>query len=130
MLAALQAAGLILWSGCGDSSDDDEQPTTLLVERGQNPRGSGQELVVSVQGRANRDPSAASSSSEVGLVCVDAAGKTTVVARHRWPFLDEPGYPYPHVHQPVSPQQLEATVRCRLTDTQFPIDGAVRGEGG
>jgi hypothetical protein len=127
LIVALPA--LPAWSGCQDS-DDDKDEATLAVEPARDPSSGADELLVSVQGSAAEDPGAASSGGAVGLECLDAAGKTTVAARHPWPFEDEPGYPLPHVHQPASPRQIEATVRCRLTGTRFPIEGGVRGRGG
>ena len=120
-MGALLALALGACSGGGDG-----EKGKLRVERYTNA-GGYLELIVSVEGIVTRKPGIATSARQVGVVCSDRSGRTTVSAREPWPFPTEPGFGLPHIHQSATPQQIDQTVRCRLTGTRFPIQGELSG---
>ena len=83
------------------------------------------EIVVNAPKKLNT-PSEANNGTSVKLTCVDASGKTVLATIQPWPFINEPGYPYPHIHQPVTPQQLQKIARCHLVGTKTKLEGALR----
>jgi hypothetical protein len=83
------------------------------------------EIVVNVPKKLNT-PGEAHNATSVKLICVDARGKTVLASSQYWPFINEPGYPYPHIHQPVTPTQLQEIARCRLDGTKTKLEGALR----
>lgn len=122
---AFAAASLVTLALGGCSEGGETEAGKLIVERATSA-GGRVELLVSVDGLAARRPDLVTSARRVGLLCTDGSARTTVAARHPWPFLAEPGFERPHVHQPATPQQIERTKRCRLTDTQLAVEGVLR----
>ncbi|HVE68308.1 MAG TPA: hypothetical protein VNB64_06985 [Solirubrobacteraceae bacterium] len=106
--------------GCSGGGETD--PGRLIVERATATDGRA-ELLVSVDGLAARQPDLVTPARRVGLLCTDGSARTTVAGRHPWPFLAEPGFDRPHVHQPATPRQIERTARCRLTGTRLAVEG-------
>jgi hypothetical protein len=109
----------LILSACGGGGGS---PGRLIVESRITDEGQT-ELIVSVDGRVARQPELATSAPRVGILCTDRRGRTTLAARHPWPFPEEPGFLFAHVHQPASPDQIERTSRCRLTGTKVVIEG-------
>ncbi len=128
MLAALLAvlgggvAVVALAGGEGESGG------RLIVERAFMPGTKQPELLVSVERSANVAETAKNGVS-VGLVCRDGQGRSVLTARVDWPFIEEPGYPRPHQHQPASDKDLERIASCRLTGTTAPFAGRMRLRG-
>ncbi len=83
------------------------------------------ELLVSVDKDLNVADTAENGRT-VGIVCTDAQGRRVIQARAEWPFLEEPGYPLPHAHQPASNQELTTIEECRLTGTTVALKGRMR----
>ena len=128
MLAALLAvlgggvAALALAGGDGESGG------RLIVERSFVPGTKQPELLVSVE-RSDNVADTAKNGQSVGLVCRDGKGRSVLTARVDWPFIEEPGYPRPHQHQPASAKDLERIATCRLTGTTEPFAGRMRLRG-
>ena len=60
----------------------------------------------------------------VGIECLDAGGSVVFRGRQRWPFSDTDGGVFdPHVHVFIDPAALEKVARCRLKDTDPPLEG-------
>jgi hypothetical protein len=96
----------------------------LRIDQGVSVYGEP-EIVVNVPKKLNT-PGEATNSTSVKLICVDASGKTVLATAQYWPFINESGYPYPHIHQPVTPKQLQEIARCRLEGTKTKLEGALR----
>ena len=122
-VAVLVIGGVaLIAAGGGGGSGGGSQ---LVVERTVGPTGSP-ELLISVQGGAGRDPAVARRPGRVGLECLDRGSRVVLGSDEGWPFVDDGTTPLPHVHKPAPPQQLDAVVRCRLTGTSVPLEGAVK----
>ena len=124
MLAVLAGgvAVVALAGGEGESSG------RLVVERAFVPGTKQPELLVSVERSANVADTAKNGVS-VGLICRDGQGRSVLTARVDWPFVEEPGYPRPHQHQPASDKDLDRISSCRLTGTTAPFSGRMRLRG-
>lgn len=119
VIVVLVAAPLAIWAATsGGSGSGDEEG--LIVERGVSLTGAP-ELVLSIAGAAEVKGGAAS----VRVECVDKDGKVIVRAEQPWPFIEEPGYPYPHVHQGDDPEKVEGARRCRVLGTDKRLEAAV-----
>jgi hypothetical protein len=68
-------------------------------------------------------PAETNNSANVKLVCMDADGDSVLTTDQDWPFIIEPGYPLPHIHQPVTPQQLQRIAKCRIEGTKTKLQG-------
>lgn len=127
MFAALLAvllggvAVVALAGGGGDESDEG----SLKVERSFVPGTRQPELVVSVDRRLN-SANVADDGRSVVLECSDAEGRRVIRARVDWPWLDEPNYPLPHVHQPATSQELSRIEQCRVDGTSERLSGRMR----
>jgi hypothetical protein len=118
ILAVIVVPVLIWATTSGGSSDQ------LRIDQGVSVYGEP-EIVVNVPQKLNT-PAEAKNSTNVRLVCVDAGGKTVLATDQDWPFINEPGYPYPHIHQPVTPKQLQAIAKCRVEGTKTKLEGNIR----
>jgi hypothetical protein len=118
-IAALIVVPVLIWAATSGGSDN-----KLRIDQGVSVYG-GPEIVVNVPKNLNT-PAEAKNSTSVRLVCVDASGKTVLATDQDWPFINEPGYPYPHIHQPVSPKQLQAIAKCRVEGTKTKLEGNLR----
>jgi hypothetical protein len=118
-ILALIAVPILIWAATSGGSGD-----KLRIDQGVSVLGEP-EIVVNVPKKLNT-PAEANNSTKVRLVCVDADGKTVLAADQGWPFINEPGYPYPHIHQPVTPAQLQAIAKCRVEGTKTKLEGNLR----
>jgi hypothetical protein len=116
---ALIVVPILIWATTSGGSDEG-----LRVDEGVSLSG-GPEIVVNVPKDKNT-PDETNNSSNVKLVCVDASGDTVLATDQDWPFINEPGYPLPHQHQPVTPQQLQEIAKCRLEGTKTKLEGNLR----
>ena len=57
---------------------------------------------------------------------MDKDGKVIIKGTQPWPFIEEPGYPYPHAHQVDSPEKIEGARRCRVLGTETRLEAAVK----
>ena len=62
----------------------------------------------------------------VGLECVTTAKRMVINARVEWPFIEEPGYPLPHTHQPATAKELASIETCRVTGVNRRLVGRMR----
>ena len=118
-ILALIVVPVLIWAATSGGSGDE-----LRIDQGVSVYGSP-EIVVNVPKNLNT-PSEAKNSTNVRLICVDAGGKTVLQTDQDWPFINEPGYPYPHIHQPVTPAQLQAIAKCRVEGTKTKLEGNLR----
>src|SRR2546430_5225404 len=118
-ILALIVVPILIWATTSGGSGD-----KLRIDQGVSVYGEP-EIVVNVPKNLNT-PSEAKNSTNVRLICVDAGGKTVLQTDQDWPFINEPGYPYPHIHQPVTPAQLQAIAKCRVEGTKTKLEGNLR----
>jgi hypothetical protein len=119
VILVLVAAPLAIWAATSGGSDDEKRG--LIVERMVGLNGEP-ELVLSLAG----DLDVTSGASNVRVECTDANGRLIVKGTQPWPFVDEPGYPYPHVHQPGPLEKVEGARRCRVLGTNKRLEAAVQ----
>jgi hypothetical protein len=62
----------------------------------------------------------------VVLVCFDAGDKELFRANQDWPFIEEPGYDRPHIHQAVGDSQMKALATCTVVGMQHKLTGTLR----
>jgi hypothetical protein len=118
-IGALIVVPILIWAATSGGSGD-----KLRIDQAVSVTG-GPEIVVNIPKNLNT-PAEAKNSANVKLICVDGGGKTVLSADQDWPFINEPGYPYPHVHQAVSPQQLQQIAKCRIEGTKTKLEGNLR----
>jgi hypothetical protein len=120
VIVLLVVGPLAIWAATsGGSGDGDKQG--LIVERGVSITGEP-ELVLSIAG----DVEVTSGASSVTVECLDKDGKTLIKGTQPWPFIEEPGYPYAHVHQIDSPEKVEGARRCRVLGTNARLEAKVQ----
>ena len=119
VIVLLVAAPLAIWAATSGGSGDDEKQG-LIVERGVSVTGEP-ELVLSLAG----DVKVTSGATSVTIECLDKSGKVLIKGTQPWPFIEEPGYPYAHVHQVDSPEKVEGARRCRVLGTDAKLEAAV-----
>jgi hypothetical protein len=120
VIVLLVVAPLAIWAATsGGSGDGDKQG--LIVERGVSITGEP-ELVLSIAG----DVEVTSGASSVTVECMDKDGKSLIKGTQPWPFIEEPGYPYAHVHQIDSPEKVEGARRCRVLGTNARLEAKVQ----
>ena len=115
-ILALIVVPILIWATTSGGSDNQ-----LRIDQGVSTYGEP-EIVVNVPVKLN-NPAEANDAASVKLVCVDSGGKTVLATDQAWPFINEPGYPYPHIHQPVTPKQLQAIAKCRVEGTKTKLEG-------
>jgi hypothetical protein len=116
---ALIVVPVLIWAATSGGSDN-----KLRIDQGVSVTGSP-EIVVNIPQKLNT-PAEANNSANVKLICVDASGGNVLSTDQDWPFINEPGYPYPHIHQPVTPEQLQKIAKCRLEGTKTKLEGSIR----
>jgi hypothetical protein len=116
---ALIVVPILIWATTSGGSDKE-----LRIDEGVSVTG-GPEIVVNVPKDRNT-PGETRNSSNVKLVCLDAGGDTVLATDLDWPFINEPGYPLPHQHQAVTPEQLQEIAKCRLEGTKTKLEGNLR----
>jgi hypothetical protein len=119
VILVLVAAPLAVWAATSGGSDEEKQG--LIAERSVGLTGEP-ELVLSIVGEAQ----VTSGASSVRIECTDKDGKVIVKGTQPWPFVEEPGYPYAHVHQSDSPEKIEGARRCRVLGTDTRLEAKVQ----
>ena len=120
VIVLLVVAPLAIWAATsGGSGEGDKEG--LIVERGVSTTGAP-ELILSIAG----DVKVTSGASSVTIECVDKDGKVLIKGTQPWPFIEEPGYPYPHAHQVDSPEKVEGARRCRVLGTDTSLESEVQ----
>jgi hypothetical protein len=118
---AVIAAPLVIWT---TSSGGDEK--SLTVERWTSPTGA-RELLVSLGDDDLNTLKTTNGKKTVRLECRGRQGQAVLDARQKWPFIREPGYKYPHVHQPATSAQVQRADHCVLGGTRVPLEADVTG---
>jgi hypothetical protein len=119
-ILALIVAPILIWGATSGGGSNDR----LRIDQGVSVYGEP-EIVVNVPAKLN-NPAEANNSTNVRLVCRDGGGKTVLATNQDWPFVNEPGYPDPHIHQPVTPAQLQAIAKCRIEGIKTKLEGNLR----
>lgn len=121
LMAVIVAMPLVLWAA---SSGGVEQG--LIVERATDLPG-GPELLVNLADKDLNKLQTTRGRKAVRVECLGRGGEVVLHARQRWPFIKEPGYDYPHVHQRATREQLIRVERCRLRGTRIRLEADVEG---
>jgi hypothetical protein len=121
VIVLLVAGPLAIWAATSGGSGGGTKKTGLIVERGVSFTGAP-ELVVSINGEAEVTTGA----DTVRIECTDKDGNVIIKTSQPWPFIDEPGYPYPHVHLGDSPEKVEGSRHCRVIGTDKRLEAAVQ----
>ena len=118
-ILALIVVPVLLWTASSGGSGNQ-----LRIDQGVNVYGSP-EIVVNVPKKLNT-LSQNNNAKSVTLTCVDSGGGTVLSDRQPWPFILEPGYPLPHIHQPVTPAEMQRIATCRVQGSKLKLDGPLR----
>jgi hypothetical protein len=121
VIVLLVAGPLAIWAATSGGSGGASKKTGLIVERGVSFTGAP-ELIVSINGDAEVTTGAAT----VRIECMDKDGHVIIKSTQPWPFIEEPGYPYPHIHQGDSPEKVEGARRCRVIGTNKRLEAEVQ----
>lgn len=122
LIAVVVAAG---GSGDGETAGKPVR-AKLTLERAVQPEAGNVELVVSLPDRRLNSPDTTGGATSVLLRCADRNGRVTIRQRHKWPLVEETGYP-PHIHQPAVPEVLDGLRSCRITGPGVAFAGRVAG---
>jgi hypothetical protein len=115
------AMPLMVWAA---SSGGDEK--NLIVERATGLTGAP-ELLLSLADKDLNTLETTKGKRAVRVECLGREGQVVLHAEHRWPFISERGYDYPHAHQPAKAEQLQRADRCRLRGTRVRLEADVKG---
>jgi hypothetical protein len=121
LMAVIVAMPLVLWAA---SSGGVEQG--LIVERATDLPG-GPEFLVNLADKDLNKLQTTRGRRAVRVECLGRGGQVVLDAKQRWPFINEPGYDYPHVHQRATREQLVEAERCRLRGTRVRLEADVEG---
>jgi hypothetical protein len=121
LMVVIVAMPLVLWAA---SSGGVEQ--SLIVERATDLPG-GPELLVNLADKDLNKLQMTRGRRAVRVECLGGGGEVVIDARQKWPFINEPGYDYPHVHQRATREQLIRVERCRLRGTRIRLEADVEG---
>jgi hypothetical protein len=121
-IGALIAMPLIVWTA--SSGGDDVK--SLIVERA-IARSGAPELIVSLGDKTLNTSDSTDGKRTVRVQCFDRDRRLVIDADQKWPFIDEPGYDYPHAHQQARREQVQAARRCRLRGIGVRLEAEVEG---
>jgi hypothetical protein len=121
VILALVAVPLAIWAATSGGSGGKEKQG-LLVERSVSLTGAP-ELVISIVGGGVE---VTNPTESVRIECMDKDGNVIVKGTQPWPFVEEPGYPYAHVHQSDSPEKIQGARRCRVLGTNTVLEAPVK----
>jgi hypothetical protein len=120
LIAAVIIVPVAVWAVGSGGSDD-----SLRVEQYVSYYTGGPEIVLAIPRKYN-NMAETGNKANVVVVCLDSGGKQVLRANADWPFIEEPGYDLPHVHQPVSDAQLKAVATCTVEGMKHHLTGALR----
>lgn len=127
-LAGALLAIIVVVAIAVDGDDHQAGASGLTVERGKSPGSGAPELVVSVPRKLNV-PRTARDGRTVVVECLDAGGRRVAERRQAWPFMEEEGYPLPHIHLGLTSLEVGRVARCRLRGTTRRLEGRLRLRG-
>ena len=125
LLAGVVLTPLIAWTVASSSSSEEDR-APLLVDRAKGLKGEP-ELLVSLTDETLNTLPMTGGRRAVRVICVDRDRQVVLDDRQRWPFIDERGYDYPHVHQAASTEELGRVERCVLHGTRTRLAADVKG---
>lgn len=120
LILVIVATPLVVWTS---SSGGEAQ--TLIVERATGVSGDP-EFIVYLADKGLNQLETTNGKRAVRVECLDG-GQVVLAGRHRWPFVNEPGFDFPHVHQRASRQEVRRADRCRILGTQVGLEADVEG---
>lgn len=120
VILLIVATPLAVWTS---SSGGDAQ--TLIVQRATGQTGAP-ELIVYLADKELNTLETTGGKRAVRVECVDG-GRVVLAARHKWPFINEPGFDFPHVHQRASRQLVRRADSCRVLGTRIGLEADVEG---
>jgi hypothetical protein len=119
-LVVVLAISVALVAVALSSGGDDPEPAGLRVER--TPGVA--EIVVYVEDLDANRRDTADGAARITLECVDSDARVVWSSREFWPFTEtDDGTFDPHVHLRMPPARVERIERCRLKDTDPPLEG-------
>lgn len=117
LLAVLVPLVVIAVSSGGGA---DGPPAGLQVER----TPGVPEVIVYVEDPEVNRTDTADGAARVTLQCLDRDGEVVWRSREEWPFTDTDGGTLdPHVHLAMEATVVDSVARCRLNDTDPPLEG-------
>lgn len=117
LLAVLVPLVVIAVSSGGGA---DGAPAGLQVER----TPGVPEVIVYVEDPEVNRTDTAGGALRVTLQCLDRDGEVVWRSREEWPFTDtDRGTLDPHVHLAMAATVVDRVARCRLKDTDPPLEG-------
>jgi hypothetical protein len=122
LIALIIMGPLVLWA----ASSGGGQETNLIVERTTGRTGEP-EFIVSLADKKLNTLQTTNGKRAVRVECRGRDGRVVLTARQKWPFIEERGYDYPHIHQPAKPEQIHGADRCRLRGTRVSFEADVQG---
>ena len=117
VLLAVAVPLIVIALAGGGSSDE---ASGLRVE----PSPGAPEVLIFVDDPADNEPETNGGRDVVRIECLDEGGAVVFRTREPWPFTDTDGGKFdPHVHVFIPPDALAQVERCRLRDTDPPLEG-------
>jgi hypothetical protein len=120
LVVLLVVTPLAIWAATSGGSKKSDAP--LLVERSVGLQGEP-ELLLSLTAK---DVEVTNTSSAVKVECKNATGKVIISSTQPWPFLAEPGYNLPHVHQAADSNEIEQARSCAVLGTNKKLEAQVK----
>lgn len=131
LLVAVFIAIVALPSGGGSEAGSDKPrravQATLTLEQFKRPDTGMTELLISLPETRLNTPVTTGGATSVLLRCFDDNGAMVIRLPTAWPLLEEPGYPFPHIHHSAGQRLLNSLRRCRMTGGGINFEGRVPG---
>jgi hypothetical protein len=122
LIALIIAGPLVVWA----ASSGGGQEENLIVERATGRTGEP-EFIFSLADKKLNTLQTTNGKGTVRVQCRTRDGRVVLDARQKWPFIEERGWDYPHVHQPAEPEQVHRADHCRLRGTRVSFEADVQG---
>jgi hypothetical protein len=123
VIVLIIAAPLVAWTA---SSGEKEKPQNLRVQRETALTGAP-ELLVSLGEDDMNTLKTTGGKRSVRVVCVGRDGRVVMDRKKQWPFVNERGYDYPHVHLVATRAEVQRAQRCSLKGTRILLEAKVEG---
>jgi hypothetical protein len=123
LILVVIATPLIAWTA---ASRSDEKVADLVVERWAGINGVP-ELLVSLGSQKLNTLQFTAGKRLVRIQCLARDGAVVLDAEHKWPFVFDKGYDYPHAHQKASRKELQRVDRCRVFGARNRLETGVKG---
>jgi hypothetical protein len=121
LMAVVIAMPLVLWATSSGGAEDG-----LIVERATTQAGVP-ELIVYLADKKLNELRTTKGRRAVRVECLNGDGHVVIHAKRRWPFINDPGYDYPHIHQRAPREKISRVERCRLRGTRVRLEAEVEG---